>query len=201
MRKKDKIIDKIIDNIFHKKNFVKRTAAVIVSVITMGFAVSLLINVNMGTDPCSSMNLGVSKQLGLSLGNWLVLFNLLLFIIVIRYDYTKIGIGTLVNMVLVGYSVDFFSWVWNKILPMNMFHLLFVRIAVLIPTLVIFIIAVATKAEQSTFSDYSNLLGYIGSGNRFYVRKYNWDCDSRHGVCIGTGDHYCTKEDYTVGLK
>jgi len=136
-------IDTIINNIFHKKNFVRRTVAVIVAVIMMGFSVSLLININMGTDPCSSMNLGVSKQLGLSLGNWLVLFNLVLFIIVIRYDYTKIGIGTLANMILIGYSVDFFTWIWNKTLPMNMFHLLSVRIAFLIPTLLIFIIAAA----------------------------------------------------------
>ncbi|SFR72492.1 YczE/YyaS/YitT family protein [Anaeromicropila populeti] len=130
-------------NYFCKKNMGKRTAAVIAAVIMMGFSLSLLVNIDMGTDPCTSMNLGISNRLGISLGNWQVLFNLVLLGIIIRYDRTKIGIGTLANMILVGYSMDFFRWFWNRTLPMSMFQLLAVRIGILIPVLSIFIIAAA----------------------------------------------------------
>lgn len=136
-------IDGIIKKIFHKKNFKKRAIAVVASVIMMGFSLSLLYYVNMGTDPCSVMNLGISSRLGISLGNWQLLFNILLFFIVVKYAPSQIGLGTLVNMVLVGYSMDFFRFIWSKTLPMEIFDILYIRIAILIPSLLAFIIAVS----------------------------------------------------------
>lgn len=135
--------DEIIRNLFYKEHIGRKITAVLIAVITMGFALSWLVRVNMGTDPCTSMNLGISNLLGLSLGNWQVLFNFILLIFVIRFDYSKIGIGTLANMILVGYSLDFFSWVWNQVLPQDAFASLWIRIAVLIPALTIFILAAA----------------------------------------------------------
>ena len=44
-------------------------------------------------------------------------------------------------MFLVGYSIDFFSWIWAKVLPADLFTSMGVRIAVLIPALVLFILA------------------------------------------------------------
>lgn len=133
--------NKILKNTFHKKNFKKRAIAVIASVIMMGLALSLLFYVNMGTDPCTVMNLGIANLLGISLGNWQILFNTLLFFIVLRYAPSQIGLGTLANMLLVGYSMDFFRFVWAKTLPLEIFDILYIRIAILIPALFIFILA------------------------------------------------------------
>lgn len=135
--------NEVIRNLFYKENIGRRILAVMIAVITMGFTLSLLVKVNMGTDPCTSLNLGVAKLLGMSLGNWQVLFNVILLVFVIFYDYTKIGIGTLANMILVGYSLDFFSWVWSEILPKDLFQSMSTRIAVLIPALLVFILAAA----------------------------------------------------------
>ena len=44
-------------------------------------------------------------------------------------------------MFLVGYSIDFFSWIWAKVLPADLFTSMGVRIAVLIPALILFILA------------------------------------------------------------
>ena len=68
------------------------------------------------------MNLAISGRLGMSLGNWQALLNCLLFIIVILWGREYIGFGTLANMFLVGYSIDFFSWVWSKVLPDGLFE-------------------------------------------------------------------------------
>jgi uncharacterized membrane protein YczE len=133
--------NEIIQNLYFKENIEKRIVAVMMAVITMGFTLSLLVKVNMGTDPCTSMNLGISNLVGISLGNWQVIFNFLLLIIVIRFDYTRIGIGTFANMILVGYSLDFFNWVWSVVLPRDAFLSLPMRITVLIPALLVFIIA------------------------------------------------------------
>ena len=46
---------KFIQGMYQKKNFGVRLTAVILSVIVMGFALSLLVLVDLGTDPCTSM--------------------------------------------------------------------------------------------------------------------------------------------------
>lgn len=128
-----------IRGMYQKKNFIRRLMAVILAVITMGFALSWLVLLDFGTDPCTSLNLAISGKLGMSLGNWQALFNCLLFVIVIIKGREYIGFGTLVNMFLVGYSVDFFSWLWGQVLPQGLFDSMAVRIAVLFPALAVFV--------------------------------------------------------------
>lgn len=121
----------------------KKILAVILAVILMGLSLSFLIRLNFGTDPCSSMNLGISHKLGISFGNWQVIFNVILFAIILLYDRSQIGWGTLANMLLVGYSADFFTWVFDSILPDDAFTSFGIRVAVLVPALVLFIFTAA----------------------------------------------------------
>ena len=46
-------------------------------------------------------------------------------------------------MFLVGYSIDFFSMLWERVLPLEWFDILWVKVAVFIPALIIFVIAAA----------------------------------------------------------
>ena len=71
---------KFIQGMYQKKNFGVRLTAVILSVIVMGFALSLLVLVDLGTDPCTSMNLAISEKLGMGIGNWQALLNTIIFI-------------------------------------------------------------------------------------------------------------------------
>lgn len=171
--------DEIIKNLFYKERIGRKIIAVLIAVITMGFTLSLLVRVNMGTDPCTSLNLGVSKLLGLSLGNWQVLFNFILLLFVIRFDYTKIGFGTLANMILVGYALDFFSWVWNQVLPQDAFTSLPIRIVVLIPALTIFIFAAAVYMAVDLGTAPYDALPFILSNMQhkvpFRVVRIGWD--------------------------
>jgi uncharacterized membrane protein YczE len=79
----------------------------------------------------------------MTLGNWQALLNIILLIFVILFGGRNIGFGSIANMFLVGYSIDFFSWLWGKILPNGLFDSWFVRIAVLIPALILFVLSVA----------------------------------------------------------
>ncbi len=137
----------IIKGFYQKKHFWVRLAAVILAVVVMGFSLSWLILVDLGTDPCSLMNIAISAKLGMSLGNWQALFNILLLVIVVIFGGRNLGFGTLANMFLVGYSIDFFSWLWAKILPAGLFDSWAVRIGVLIPALVIFVLAAAVYMD------------------------------------------------------
>ena len=136
-----------VRGMYQKKNFKVRFILVNLAVITMGFALSWLVLVNFGTDPCSCMNIAIAKKIGLSLGTWQALFNCFLFLFVIWFGKENIGFGTLANMFLVGYSYDLFSWIWSSILPQNLFDAMWLRIPVLIVALIIFVFAAAVYMD------------------------------------------------------
>ena len=52
------------------KNRILRLLIMLIAVIMMGFSLSLLVMTKFGTDPCSSMNYGISGLLHLSFGNY-----------------------------------------------------------------------------------------------------------------------------------
>lgn len=130
------------------KDWLKSFLLMLVSVILMGFSVSLLVLTKMGTDPCSSMNYGVSALLGMSFGNYQLLFNGVLLILVILCKPSLIGTGTLGNMIVVGYTADFFSWVWTHVCHIPADLSLTVRFGILIPALVVFVFAAACYMQS-----------------------------------------------------
>lgn len=122
-RKMKKLKSLILDDIFKVGPGFGRLAVnmIIVEVLT-GFFLSFLINVNLGTDPCTFMNLIVTSKTGIRFGNWQLLLNVGLFVFVIAMSrFRYIGLGTIANMVCIGYSADFFRWVWSKFLPGTLF--------------------------------------------------------------------------------
>lgn len=136
-----------LKSLYQKENFTKRLIIVILAVILMGFSLSWLVLVDMGTDPCTLMNLTISGKLGISLGNWQALLNTILFVFVIWKGREHIGFGTLANMFLVGYSLDFFSWLWRQIGIDIYFTSNAVRYTVFAPALILFIIAAAVYMD------------------------------------------------------
>lgn len=102
--------------------FFRRAVTVVFAAIGTGFFLSLLINVNLGTDPCTFMNVTISRRFGISFGTWQLLLNLGLMVFVLLASRVRyIGLGTLANMVLIGYTTDFFRWVWARTLPEMVF--------------------------------------------------------------------------------
>lgn len=62
---------------------------------------------------------------------------------VVLVNRRLIGLGTLGNMVLVGYVCDFFTWIWNQILPPGESWSLAVRFVIMVPVLFVFVAAAA----------------------------------------------------------
>ena len=120
----------------------RRILLVLFAVIGMGFSLSFLIRTNLGGDPYTCMNLAISDCLGLSFGHWQALLNVVLLVVVLLCDRTLFGIGTLANMFLVGYCVDFFTWAENFFLPETITSVA-ARGLIAIPALVVFIISAA----------------------------------------------------------
>ena len=101
--------------------FVKKLIIVMVSVLCMGFFLSFLIDVDLGTDPCTFMNINLSGDLGFSFGNWQLMINAVLLIFVLIAGRHLIGVGTIANMVLIGYVADFCRFLWSRYLPDYLF--------------------------------------------------------------------------------
>lgn len=151
-------------SLYQKDNFVKRLILVIVGVIVMGFSLSWLVLVDMGTDPCTLMNLTISGRLGISLGNWQALLNTILFIFVILFGKEHIGFGTLANMFLVGYSLDFFSWVWKTLGIDVYFQSDMVRYIVFLPALIVFVIAASIYMDVELGTSPYDAISFIIGG-------------------------------------
>ena len=93
----------------------RRIIAMLLAVIVMGLGVSLFLIGSMGADPFSTINLGISSRLGLSFGLWQAIFNGILLVLVLFFDRSMLGLGTLGNMFLVGFSADFFTPILEKL--------------------------------------------------------------------------------------
>ena len=109
-------MDKLFER-FRGQQMVRRTVIMLIAVIIMGMGVGFFMHAAMGSDPFSTLNLGVSSKLNLSFGVWQAIFNAILLVIIVFVDRSKLGIGTIGNMLLVGFSADIMSGLLPNILP------------------------------------------------------------------------------------
>lgn len=173
------------------KNILLRVAGVLAGVVLMGFAISWLNPCRFGTDSYTAMNMAISEKLGISFGNWQAGLNVLLFLVVLVCGRRYIGVGTFANMFLVGYSCDFFTWVWNQVLPADFFATFTVRVLVAIPALLLFIFAAAVYMDMdlgtAPYDALSFILhGVIGKRLPFSVLRILYDlCVIVLGYCFG----------------
>ena len=121
----------------------RRVPALFVAVTLMGFGVAMFNLLGFGADPCTVMNMGLSRVLGIPFGTLQLLVNCVLILIVIRYDVGRIGLGTLANMVLVGYVAQFCMAVIDRIPALSALTLT-ARLVIFVPTLLLFLVAAST---------------------------------------------------------
>jgi len=96
-----------------RKKLVLRILWMIGANIILGLGIALLRLSSFGTDPFTCMNLGVSSHLPVSYATYQMLFNVVLVIPVFILDRKSFGAGTLTNMVLLGYFVEFFMFLFS----------------------------------------------------------------------------------------
>lgn len=139
------MLRKLCNHLFCQPRMGRRIPVLVISVILMGLCVALFEKARVGTDPCTVFNLSMAQNVlhWENLGTWQLLFNLVLLAgILLLREGRCIGLGSLANMVLVGYSRDFFKPLVERLLPGELDSLL-VRGAVFVPTMAVFLVAVA----------------------------------------------------------
>ena len=126
---------------FEQPGFAKKFATMMVGIFLMGFFLSFLIEVSLGTDPCTFMNVTISEKLHILFGTWQLMLNAVLFIFVVLFDRHQIGPGTIANMVFIGYISDFFRWLWKKTIPEYFFREWPYRAVIFMLALLCFVVA------------------------------------------------------------
>lgn len=99
------------------KNLCKRFVLVLVALFILGGGIQCLVAVRAGVEPASVWNYGLSNALGISFGTTQLVTNTVLFLSAICFDRSQVGLGTLAGLVVVGYSVDFFGYIFHAFCP------------------------------------------------------------------------------------
>lgn len=99
-------ITAIRDNVLHNFTW-RRFLAVTLGNFILGVGIAGLKLSGMGNDPYTASTMALSEGFRMGLGNYQLLLNLVLAVVQFLWGYSYIGIGTLVNMCLLGYIVQF----------------------------------------------------------------------------------------------
>ena len=97
--------------------FKKRTLMTVLGVLTGGFAVGLFKTSALGVDPFQVLCNGINAVIPITFGTLYMFINIVLLIAMFFADKHYIGLGTLINLFLLGYMVDFSEHLWTSIFP------------------------------------------------------------------------------------
>lgn len=124
------------------KKFLLRSLASIIGISLISFGSALSESMDMGLDPFTALNRGASSLLGFSLGNYQLVVNLIILAIVFFMKRSLIGWGTVYNMILVGYQVEFFTGMFTDNFAIEEMSFI-IRIIITIVAILIFTLGVA----------------------------------------------------------
>lgn len=118
--------------------FRRRVWMTVAGVTIAGLSVGLFTFSGLGMDPFQVFAHGIWRHIPLTYGTVYMILNALLLVVDLLLDRRLIGLGTILNLFLVGYVADFSTWLVNRLMPSNALPL---RAAALAAALVIMCLA------------------------------------------------------------
>ena len=95
----------------------RRVLMTITGVLVAGFSVGMFNFSAFGMDPFQVFAHGVWKHIPIGFGTFYMILNLIMLIFIFFIDRRKIGLGTVINIFLLGYVVEFSSWFFDMQFP------------------------------------------------------------------------------------
>ena len=95
----------------------RRIIMTVFGVLMSGFSVGMFNLSAFGMDPFQVFAHGIWKHIPIGFGTFYMILNLIMLIVIFLIDRKKIGLGTVINIFLLGYVVQFSSWLFETILP------------------------------------------------------------------------------------
>lgn len=101
------------------KEWIIRSLYAFIGVAILAFGAATLRIGQVGLDPYTAANIGIGSVLGLSLGVYQLIINIIILVLVFIFGRKYIGIGTVINMVLTGFFIDFYTWIYTTFIPIK----------------------------------------------------------------------------------
>ncbi|MGN8737412.1 YczE/YyaS/YitT family protein [Bilifractor sp. HCP3S3_D3] len=103
------------------KEFPRRVLMAVIGVCVAGLSVGMFVYSDMGVDPFQVFAHGtwnaVRRAVPLDFGTYYAILNAILLVVIFFWNRRKIGIGTVINLFLVGYFAEFMEFLLNKMNP------------------------------------------------------------------------------------
>ncbi|MFF2269224.1 YitT family protein [Cellulosimicrobium cellulans] len=96
---------------------VLRAVWALLGVAVLGLGSAVLLSAHVGVDPFTAANIGASTLLGVDLGVYQLAINAVLLVPVVVWGRRYIGVGTIINMVMTGFFVQWFSALLGPLVP------------------------------------------------------------------------------------
>ena len=104
-----------------KNEMVRRILMTLFGVLVCAFSVGLFSHSGMGVDPfqvfAQSLGARFEAWIGVDYGTFYMVLNLLMLVGVFFWNRRKIGLGTVMNIFLVGYVADFSRQLMERLFP------------------------------------------------------------------------------------
>jgi uncharacterized protein len=95
----------------------RRAFWALVGVAVLGLGAAVLRVAQVGVDPYTAANIGISNTIGLDLGTYQLISNAVLLIPIVMFGRMYIGVGSVINMVMTGYFIQWFSDLLSPLVP------------------------------------------------------------------------------------
>ncbi len=99
------------------KEMTKRVLMTLTGVSVSGFSVGMFNFSVMGVDPFQVLMHGIAKHVPIDFGTLYMICNLVMLVAIFFADKKKIGLGTFINIFLLGYIVEFSSAFFAGLIP------------------------------------------------------------------------------------
>lgn len=135
--------------------------------VIIGLGISVGVFANLGIDPGMTFYYGMSNVSGMSLGLSTALFNIIFLLPLFFFDRQRIGIATIINMMFMGYIVEFFNiYIFHEVLlEYSIWNVLILFFGIILQSLGVALYS-STQLGQSPLDGIPNVLIKVtGKGN------------------------------------
>lgn len=161
----------------------KRFFMMLVSIVLMGFGVSLFSYSDMGVDPFTSMNMAISSKLGMGFGFYQMCVNCVILLAIVFLGKHLVSIGTVVNMIFVGYVCEFFTNIYADYLPTE--KSLVMRIVFMLGGIILLSLAASMYFTSKLGVAPYDAIGFVLNDKT--ILKYKWCRIITDLICTAIG--------------
>jgi uncharacterized membrane protein YczE len=169
-----------------KKRTLYRVLYAIIGITIISIGLAFMRYANLGIDPLSCLNTGVSKQLGISFGTWQLILFVIILIGVFFFDRSKIGFGTFYNMITVGYASDILLYLIKRV-PLFEASSLHIRIASFVFGIPVLYFGAALYIETNTGTAPYDSLAIIIAEKLKNQAWFRWIRIATDALCVCGG--------------